>query len=84
MKYQNSAHRRMHLSFLVTCVIIHTYIHTYSKEELTVTYLFVICKKYTQLKRNQKLQETNQSVFKDVCQEGTGIVGVKKIKNDYN
>ena len=42
MKYQNSAHRRMHLSFLVTCVIIHTYIHTYSKEELTVTYLFVI------------------------------------------
>lgn len=44
MKYQNSAHRRMHLSFLVTCVIIHTYIHTYSKEELTVTYLFVIWK----------------------------------------
>ena len=70
----------MYLSFLVTCVII----HTYSKEELTVTYLFVICKKYTQLKRNQKLQETNQSVFKDACQEGTGIVGVKKIKNDYN
>ena len=37
-------------------------------------------KKYTELKRNQTLQETNQSVFKDVCQEGTGIVGVKKIK----
>ena len=41
-------------------------------------------KKYTELKRNQTLQETNQSVFEDVCQEGTGIVGVKKIKNDYN
>ena len=41
-------------------------------------------KKYTELKTNQTLQETNQSVFKDVCQEGTGIVGVKKIKNDYN
>ena len=41
-------------------------------------------KKYTELKRNQTLQETNQSVFKDVCHEGTGIVGVKKIKNDYN
>lgn len=41
-------------------------------------------KKYTELKRNQTLQETNQSVFKDVYQEGTGIVGVKKIKNDYN
>lgn len=40
-------------------------------------------KKYTELKRNQTLQETNQSVLKDVCQEGTGIVGVKKIKNDY-
>ena len=41
-------------------------------------------KKYTELKRKQTLQETNQSVFEDVCQEGTGIVGVKKIKNDYN